>query len=479
MLNKGLSLLFLFFGLTVYSQNDESYKAWMIREILKRKDFTGNIHSHTMAGLSHFYWPEDLSMISHAMNDNGDHLFKTKDGIFTAIEGTGRVYQIKPDPGSKSGLTYIRIDSTFYSGYNIGASVFYNNDTLYSLGGYGLFNFTWHLRYYRTNSHGWEVLPINRMLKNQYHSSHTFLDEANRFLYSFYDDFFNEGLKSSNQKALNNKVPKDTTYLERLNLKTKNWERLGMMENEVMKLINHTTFIGNTPWGKIMSASERYESKCYLLNYQQNRLYEVKNKKLGSELRDAALAGIVNSIPSERRLIYFHNDSIHYLNAHKEAYSFKLTLDDFKETSLKIWHPIPEKITMTSAMLNKIFLGSGLLTFLAGLWLFIRAGKKENGSNGSLFTRQETEVLKCFNKNSDIKIMPDDIDQIIGTDGRSIEAMKKRRSMIIRSINGKFSDYFDSEDDLIQTERLESDRRMVKYAIDSKNYSKIQKYLIS
>jgi len=75
--------------------------------------------------------------------------------------------------------------------------------------------------------------------------------------------------------------------------------------------------------------------------------------------------------------------------------------------------------------------------------------------------------------------MPDDVDEIIGTESRSMEAMKKRRSMIIRSINGKFSDHFDNEDELIRTERLESDRRMVKYVVDPQNYSKVQKLIIS
>lgn len=478
MVKRSFTFLFIFIALAVSAQKDDSYKEWMIREILKRKDFTGNIYSHTMTGLGQFYWPKDLSKIGHDYPENGDHLFKTNEGIFTAIEGTGRIYKIELDPKNKSGINFIRIDSTFYSGYNIGASVFYNNDTLYSLGGYGLWNFSWQLRYYRQNSNGWEVLPINRMLRHQYHPYFSFLDEGNRFIYCIYDDFFNEGLKSSNQKALNNKYPKDTIYFERLSLDTKNWERLGILDKDALKLINSTSFIGDTPFGKLMSASERYESKCYLVNYQQNKLFEIRDKKLGGQLRDAAYAGNVNSIPADRRLIYFYNDSIHYLNSLKEKFSFKLTLEDFKETSLKIWHPVPEKTVVTSEMMSKIFLGSGVLTFLAGIWFFYRSEKKENGSNGLLFTRQENEVLKSFAKSPEMVIMPDDIDQIIGTEGRSMEAMKKRRSMIIRSINGKFSDQFDSEDELIQTERLESDRRMVHYLVDPKNYTKVQKYII-
>jgi len=478
MVRASILILILFSSAFSRAQNN-SYKSWMIKEILKRKDFVGNIHSHTMAGLDHFYWPGELNKITHALNDNGDHLFKTKDGIFTVIEGTGRIYQIKPDDNSKSGLSFIRIDSTYYSGYNIGASVFYNNDTLYSVGGYGLWNFSWHLRYFRASSHGWEVLPVNRMLRHQHHSSYVFLDEINRNFYSFFDEFFNEGLKSSNQKVLNNKYPKDTIYLERLNLNSKNWERLGIMDKDALKLINSTTFIGNIPWGKVMSASDRYENKCYLINYHQNRIFELKDRKLGSHLRDAAHSGIVNSIPSERRLIYYHDDSIHYMNSNKEAFAFKLTIDDFKETPMKIWQPLPEKVFEITNPGSKIFFGLGVITFMTGLWFYFRSSKKENGLNGNLFTKQEAEVLKCFTKNPEMAIMPDDVDEIIGTEGRSMEAMKKRRSMIIRSINGKFSDHFDNEDELIRTERLESDRRMVKYVVDPQNYSKVQKLIIS
>ena len=468
----------LFYSVASFGQKD-SYKPWMVKEILKDSAFTGSIYSETISGLPRFYWPVDLQLVSQDNFVDGDHLFKTKEGLFTALEGTGRVYQIVPDQSSRSGLNFIRMDSTIHFGYNIGASVFFNQDTLYSLGGYGLWNFTWHLRYFRPTRRGWEVLPLNRQMTHINNPRFNFLDSEERQFYLVIEEFFNEGLKSSNTKIGEFRNSRDTMLIASLDLETKNWTTVGALNPEAKKAILNTSFIGRTPWGNLMSAGDRFGNYCYLINFRENRIYELKNKKFGSQIRDAAQSGEISSVPAERRLSYFWNDSIRYLNSNQEKFTFKLSLDDFNETPITIWTPLPDRSTPLKDLSNKIFLGLGSATLLAGLWLFYRAGKKQSGSNGDLFTKQELEVLQRFATSPEMVIKPDDLDQVLGTEGRTLEALKKRRSMLIRSINTKYSEHFDDDDDLIRTERLEMDRRMVHYVVDGKHHPKIQKILKS
>jgi len=94
------------------------------------------------------------------------------------------------------------------------------------------------------------------------------------------------------------------------------------------------------------------------------------------------------------------------------------------------------------------------------------------------FDKHEIKSLQAIALTQDFTVKPDDIDQLFDEGvSRSTEALKKRRSMLIRSINKKYSEQFDDEDDLIRTERLESDRRMVQYVMDAKKYARISKII--
>jgi hypothetical protein len=93
------------------------------------------------------------------------------------------------------------------------------------------------------------------------------------------------------------------------------------------------------------------------------------------------------------------------------------------------------------------------------------------------FDKQELKLITALGSQPGLVFKPDDVDQLLENGSRSPDALKKRRSMLIRSINKKYSEQYDDEEDLIKTERLESDRRMVQYVMDEKKYKRAQKAL--
>jgi hypothetical protein len=80
--------------------------------------------------------------------------FKNK--LTIQLDGSGQLYQFEKNDS----LT--RIDNTCYEGYNFDAYNFVFNDTLFSLGGYGFWQFNSHLRYYDEKTAEWSARPTNK-----------------------------------------------------------------------------------------------------------------------------------------------------------------------------------------------------------------------------------------------------------------------------------------------------------------------------
>jgi len=88
--------------------------------------------------------------------------YKLKDHLYLKIEGTGKIYEYKNI--SKDSLFFGRIDSTVYQGYNFNDYSFIKNDTLFSYGGYGLWNINGQLRYFSKSKKGWELKPLEKWI---------------------------------------------------------------------------------------------------------------------------------------------------------------------------------------------------------------------------------------------------------------------------------------------------------------------------
>jgi len=476
LLRAGLAITFALFFTSLWGQ-DEAYKNWMIREVIKDSAFTGNIYSETANGVKRFYWSDDLPIPSQDNPLDGDHLFKSSIGIFTVLEGTGRIYEIEPDAKNKNKLNYFRQDSTNIIGYNFGAIVFFDRDTLYSLGGYGIWNFNYILRYFRQSSYGWEVLPVNKPVFQQYLPTKSFYDREKRNFYNLDFIFFTEGLKSNNRKIQSPRSNPDSIFVHRLNVSTKNWDTRGRVNPVALKIMETTTFIGSTPWGNLLSAGDRFNNSFYLINYSSNRVMELRDKKAGSAIRDAWYLGANSSNFPERRIVYYFNDSLKILNSKQQKFAFKLRLEDFKETPHLIWIPDSGDSFFSVSSIKKGLPAIGLIFFVAGLGFFFYSRKiVQQPEKNEEFDKQEIRLIHSIAQKPGLVAKPDEIDQLLDESaGRSLEALKKRRSILIRSINRKYSDQYDDEEDLIRTERLDSDRRMVQYIMDPKKYARISR----
>jgi hypothetical protein len=86
-------------------------------------------------------------------------LIKTSKGLFIYANGSGRLYQVL---NNNDTTEFKRIDSTVFFGYSLGSFPFTYRDTIYSLGGYGIWRINGQLRMYVEKARQWDVVALNK-----------------------------------------------------------------------------------------------------------------------------------------------------------------------------------------------------------------------------------------------------------------------------------------------------------------------------
>lgn len=144
-----------------------------------------------------------------------NHYFFDEDfnKIVLTVDGTGQVYEL--DLGSKK---LSRVDRTFFSGYNFGATLFERNGIIYSVGGVGFWAYSQAITYFDQKSAEWQaVRPKTPGPESIFDGYQGYSESA--------DKFFTGG--SEIGKFLEN-VPLDINKdVYAYDFKTNSWEVLG------------------------------------------------------------------------------------------------------------------------------------------------------------------------------------------------------------------------------------------------------------
>lgn len=450
---------------------------WMIRTLLKDSAFEGEVLSRWRVDQNRIFWPDDIPFTHPPDPEGTDHLFKIKNKVINVISGTGRVYEFSLGPKDK--VVIQRVDSSVFFGYNFGAAVFVHQDTIFSLGGYGHWVNNGHLRYFERSQKGWEIAPLNMNLPVGINVRTQFLDAGN-------DEFFTsqiivrkEAIKESRpgDKTGFTELP-DTMKIYRLNLKSKDWSTVGLFQNEVKHYLQRGLIISDLPFGKLVLGGPAEKFKCMLLDYRNNRVLRTDKSEIGSTLWGLNYAHHkMESIP-ERTFYYYTGDSLKVFSSLKQKYAFHLVESDFRPTGGQIWKVIKPAGLFSELNWNHATLFSGILFFGLGVFMLIKVKISSNIKSETInFDFNETQIIKSLLEKKEFTMRTDEIDDLLGPEGRSPDALKKRRSLIIRSINNKFTEITADPDDLISTERSEADRRMFMYILNHVNFQKLNKSL--
>lgn len=440
------------------------------KELIQHPNGVNEIH--LLRSTKRLFWPQDY-VSWNTLRVQHDNLVATKDGLYYLLEGTGRVYQISNQGDS---LHFERKDSTLYFGYNYQNFSFSWRDTIFSLGGYGFWRYNGHLRYFRPKSNDWEVMALNREIPiNNFQDAPAqsiWLDAANGYVYYPEKRINQISIKSA---PVTEYKYYDTSKVWRLNLHTKNWEELGTLSAEAAKIISTSQRIVSSAAGELFTAAaalQKHEN-IRILDYTRNEILEWKwenSVQISSEI-DAV---IKMADVSDRMIFYVQGNELVLAVPGRSILRLKLSEKDFIHTGIPVYHA-PGLIQ--SGMKTKVnlvsVLGIACLTLLMGIFGGVLWFKRSAAQRTEGFTSKEIDFIRFLNDSKDGALSADAMNDFLGTSRRSTDLQKKYRSDLIRSINTKFQAVTRTDQMLIEQQRMEEDKRLVRYVIRKDLYQRL------
>lgn len=386
------------------------------------------------------------------------HILKTPEGLFLLTTGTGRVYKISLDGDS---INLIRMDKTFFTGYNFQSLSFTLNGKLYSFGGYGFWRMNGDLRVFMPSVGEWDAIPTNIYIpKNflpQKPGSIHFIDTLDQLLYTSGPTNIGDNIKEQSSKS-----SQYSGKLLKLHIKDGIWEELGTVEDIWFQHIAYT------PWGLLTHTDKEFQ----ILDLRQNKI-----RRLTGKTNEKLIHTPTSTNYQDIRLSYCIGNIVYVGDIDHWIDSIVIEPKDLVDTGKSIY---------TSKSHLHIIMIAGILfiCFIILLIYFIRKIKNpkelNDGDVSTTITRSfnptmKTELLEerekelleyILNQSKKGKLTSIiQINDLLGLNKRTIEVQKRIRTDMITAINTKCKFLTTKEEPMLSRSRAELDKRMFEYFV--------------
>jgi hypothetical protein len=404
------------------------------------------------------------------------HYLWHKQGIKIQSDGSGKLFSVD------SGNTLNRVDSTQFEGYNFGSFNFVYHDTIFSLGGYGFWQFNGMLRYYNEKLKGWAVIPTNKLIPLRlWFNGQVLLDPDQGKLYVIYRKP-REGLLNSDQQE------DPAIYLECLDLQSKIWNEKSFKVNEDV--------MDSWDW----AYKPMFNSAYGLITFNKDNLdvYDFRNGKVGRIKAIPARSLLDSWYMNNTLLMFSKGNRFYHMNPQRgNLDSFILNPDDIEWKQTRI---LKSEFTFWKYLMGdkSLFLAGIIIAFAGGYYLkwkdmIWRSQKNDeteimnhsdmeikNNETRKFFrdtlTETEKALLDLLIRNSSARKMTSvtQVNEVLGIAKKDVKFQNNVRSGAFQMINRKFNVFSGVADELIIKERTAFDKRFYEYQIHSKYLQKIR-----
>lgn len=380
-------------------------------------------------------------------------LIKNKSGLYVLVDGTGHVY--KATNLDQKNITFTRIDSTQFIGYNFESINFSYKDKIYSFGGYGFWNRNGQLIHF-TDGGEWMIDKINKTYKTM-NMFYTFKLSESKIYYVEFP--WNE------ETSLENNI--NTNVIE-FNIEKKENKLLGKLNSKIN--LNYKVLLLDIP--SLNGKLNLIDSEIFLCNFSSNKVYRLINSKIKDALIGIAGAELQTTFEDEGKVYYsFTNNTT--------LRSFFISMNDFEEEPYSFYIPEQNKISKLIIIISMCF-----ITLLTTLFIFYKKRRKETQTgiseniepysadlkSNELSMIEVTIIKKLIEKsNMDSHLTVDEFNSLLGIKRKTIEIQKRVRTEAINRINHKFNVNFNLETVFIERTRSDDDRRYFNYIINKEN----------
>lgn len=387
----------------------------------------------------------------------GQYVIKTPKDLYVFLDWTGILY--KAIHFTDSLITFKRIDSTINLNYNGGGSVYLHQNEIHVFGGYSFWKTNGTDKKFNEKDLQWDVVPLSDEIIPQIYPRPLFWhDLKNEFIWLPYQRVLNTGIKD--QEYLAGKI---IPNVYRLDLKTKDWEKVGDTHPELVEILKKSGIYLETEKGLLLS-----DISClYMLDFEHNKILKLTDFSI--------LQSFLRTLQTDFRYVY--HDTLFYFNPENNKYD-SLLIDPKKFEVMDI--PIFQKESPSKTFL--IGIAIIVLIFII-VYLILKQKKKSeeitqqfdnqgerqvDKKSTNEFTDIEQRLISLLKQKSLLKqtVTPAEINYVLGVKDKNVGLQKKVRSDVINSINEKYRQMTGNENSLIQNIRNENDKRHLEYFID-------------
>jgi predicted CopG family antitoxin len=271
-----------------------------------------------------------------------------------------------------------------------------------------------------------------------------------------------------------------------LDLKTKKWlQEPFIIQSKLTDNYSGLTFIQTLPDGIILN-SKNYSSTLFI-NFRKNKVYKLNDSKYTEfiQLKNRIKNAVLLTTDSSMYLYDMANDTLN-----------QYTIDSSELTEM----PFPLYVTITNFKTNWMDLLYILLIILSVgfgmLFVFYfnkyKKSKKIKHNDFVSINESEKKTISDFIQNlteierqllellirnnwNNMNTSVNQINKILGTEKKDVKIQNNIRGEIINQINNKFLIYSSINDQLIDRQRVEFDKRYVEYFINEKLILKFPK----
>jgi hypothetical protein len=370
---------------------------------------------------------------------------KDKKRILT-VPGTGQVYEFDL---VKS--LFKRIDKTFYRGYNFKALQFIQNDTLFSLGGTGFWQYHNVLSFFDPSTSEWQIIyPSGNRPEGIYLNSSGISDGK---------VFVIEKLRD-----LDNKDPERKAQIFEFDIKTKTWSHFGELNISLL-----SEYEINSPEFQWSS------NHLFFLHTDEPIFADVLNNKVYKYNESR------RSILTNKGKIYILKGWVYtFINEHNKFKLDSIPYAELQRNSIllgSLYSKSPKTIIGNEISI----IGIVLIVMAGSIVILVRVLKSKNKK--SIISRPEIPkyfdklLLVYKSKGPDHLITTEELSRIIECDSMAFDTQRQYRSKFISSFNTYALDFFGVADAIFRINH-DSDKRFIHYGIKKELFVQIDNILL-
>lgn len=397
-------------------------------------------------------------------------LLTYKNGLIIYERGGGKLLYLT-DSGNIT-----RLDKSIYSGERFGAFVFLDNDTIYSVGGYGFWHITGAVRIFNEKTNEWGILNVSNNIRIASGiNSIGYYDKKTKKLYVIYSNYKDEYLKNNSDNQEENLI-----RVQMFDLKTKDWHPNEIILNKkIGSDINDIKTITSLPNGILVNS--KYFKENIFLSFSDNKIYKVPSQII-------------------MELSQLNNQESEYISYSKDSSIYFYDIETKKIKFIKVSNLIPVigeslfyiNINEFTKYKSVVFLV--IVVSIISIILFIKLTRKQKHNNQlnhlqekialeskvddfcELLDNQETTCIDKLltNYQNDKLTSIEEINKILNIEKRPYRIRNNIRADLLKMINKKFIDYSGLNEELIIRVRSDFDKRYFQYSLNERFVNKIR-----